>query len=98
MSMGCRPGPPYADPCLPGLTTGTREYRVSAIQLDLVVNRHGWHDPQARINVLDSAVTAHEGKSVAASPFFFRAHSGECVNFYHTNRTPHETDLDAFQV
>ncbi len=92
------PGAPFADPCAPGLTTGTRTYRVSAIQLDLLVNAHGWHDPQARINVLDSDVERFEGKSTPASPFFFRANSGECIDFYHTNRTPRELERDDFQV
>jgi manganese oxidase len=92
------PGAPYADPCPPGMVTGTRNYHVSAIQLDLLVNDQGWHDPQARINVLDSDVANFEGKSTTAVPFFFRANSGECINFYHTNRTPRELERDDFQV
>ncbi|MEJ5376622.1 MAG: copper oxidase [bacterium] len=92
------PGAPFADPCPPGKTTGTRNYHVSAIQLDLLVNSHGWHDPQARINVLDSDVELFEGKSTTASPFFFRANSGECINFFHTNRTPRELERDDYQV
>ena len=98
-----KPGAPFADPC-----TGdawryskqyTREYRVSAIQTDLVVNHAGWHDPQARINVLDSDVARFENKTTdEAEPFFFRANSGDCINFRHTNRTPYELDLDDFQV
>jgi hypothetical protein len=92
------PGAPFADPCPPGQITGTRNYHVSAIQLDLLVNSQGWHDPQARINVLDSDVSQFEGKSSTASPFFFRANSGECINFFHTNRTPRELERDDFQV
>lgn len=96
-------GAPFADPC-----TGdawelskkyTRQYKVSAIQTDLVVNKAGWHDPQARINVLDSDVSAFENKQTdKAEPFFFRANSGDCIDFKHTNRTPTELDLDDFQV
>ena len=96
-------GAPFADPC-----TGfpwenskqfVREYNVSAIDTDLIVNRAGWHDPQARINVLDTDVKAFEGEQTdKAVPFFFRANSGDCITFNHTNRTKAELDLDDFQV
>ncbi|MGB3379713.1 MAG: hypothetical protein WBA55_13185 [Allopontixanthobacter sediminis] len=105
------PGAPFANPCpenagdadhwvngLPSLMTGTRTYDVSAIELDLVVNQYGWHDPQARINVLTGQVNDYEDIRRAADPFFFRARSGECVVFHHTNRTSGETEKDAFQV
>lgn len=91
-----QPGAPFADPCPENPTM--RSYSVSAIQLDLVVNRHGWHDPQARINVLDSDVASYENRSRTADPFFFRANSGECIEFKHTNRTPHHLKKDDFQV
>ena len=104
-------GAPYANPCpmrpgvadhwvrgLPSLATRERRYDVSAIELDLVVNQYGWHDKQARINVLDSDVGDYEKKRRAADPFFFRANSGECIVFEHTNRTPGHTRKDAFQV
>ncbi|RZS54551.1 copper oxidase [Sphaerotilus mobilis] len=90
------PGAPFADPC--PATAPTRRYDVSAIELDLVVNKAGWHDPQARINVLSSDVAAFEGKTRPADPFFFRAHSGDCINFFHTNRTPEVLQRDAFQA
>ncbi len=90
------PGAPFADPC--PATAPVRRYDVSAIQMDLVVNKAGWHDPQARINVLSSDVAAYEGKSRTADPFFFRANSGDCINFFHTNRTPEVLEKDDFQV
>ncbi len=93
-----KPGAPFSDPCDPLLITGLREYNVSAITLDLVVNSHGWHDPQARINVLDKDVPGYEGQTTSADPFFFRAKSGECIEFRHTNRTPKVLALDDFQV
>ncbi|MFQ5449945.1 MAG: copper oxidase, partial [Nitrospinaceae bacterium] len=90
----------WDDPALyPNMTTAMRDYHVSAIQLDLLVSAAGWHDPQARINVLDSDVDQFLGPGPqTADPFFFRVNSGECVRFYHTNRTPAETELDDFQV
>lgn len=104
-------GAPFANPCplkpgsadhwvrgLPSLATRERRYDVSAIELQLLVNQYGWHDKQARINVLDSDVEDYEGRRRAADPFFFRANSGECIVFHHTNRTPGHTLKDAFQV
>ncbi|MBL8259926.1 MAG: copper oxidase [Candidatus Competibacteraceae bacterium] len=104
-------GAPFANPCpagsgnaghwikdAPSLATDTRRYDVSAIQLELVVNQYGWHDKQARINVLDRDVADFENKRRAADPFFFRARSGECIEFRHTNRAPGHTAKDAFQV
>ncbi|QYX56321.1 hypothetical protein K1T73_14870 [Roseovarius sp. SCSIO 43702] len=89
---------------------GYRRYEASAVQLDLVTNRAGWHDPQARINVLTANsggykddTPAGEGRispviSASEEPFFFRAVSGECIEFRHTNELPKELELDDFQV
>jgi hypothetical protein len=79
-------------------------YDVSAIKTPLTANNKGWHDPQGHINVLDDDVAAFEnrgkgpGRPGDAKPFFFRAHSGDCVEFRHTNLLPKELDLDDFQV
>lgn len=91
--------------------TGFRRYEVSAVQLDLVTNRAGWHDPQARINVLSTRAHAFKDDAAGArarrispiisgeeEPFFFRAMSGECIEFRHTNELPKELALDDFQV
>ena len=100
-----RPGAPFANPCTgwvfddDAFGQRTRRYHVSAIQTDLIVNRAGWHDPQARINVLDEDVPRFENKATTkASPFFFRANSGDCIEFFHTNRTHEYLALDDFQV
>ncbi|WP_207101953.1 hypothetical protein [Paracoccus shandongensis] len=88
---------------------GFRRYKVSAVQLDLVVNGAGWHDPQARIDVLtgtsdDFKLADDRGDRISPTtrddvqPFFFRALSGECIEFRHTNELPKELDLDDFQV
>lgn len=110
------------DPFLKGLSNtqftpdpavvGYRRYEGSAVQVDLITNRAGWHDPQARINVLTNATGDYDGSDgykegggrispkVTASeePFFFRALSGECIEFRHTNELPKELELDDFQV
>lgn len=91
-----------ADPAV----VGYRRYEGSAVQVDLVTNRAGWHDPQARINVLSQNSDGYKdgggriSPKVTASeePFFFRALSGECIEFRHTNELPKELELDDFQV
>jgi len=95
-----------ADPML----LGFRRYEVSAVQVDMIVNQAGWHDPQARINVLTQHSGNYKDGSIEASnrisptisdseePFFFRASSGECIEFRHTNELPKELELDDFQV
>lgn len=93
------------------LLIGYRRYEVSAVQLDMVVNRAGWHDPQARINVrtqeslrFKDQVLTTGAKPISPTvsdteePFFFRAISGECIEFRHTNELPKELALDDFQV
>ncbi len=91
---------------------GYRRYAASAVQVDMVTNRAGWHDPQARINVLTTHADGspnsddykdgggHISPNITASeePFFFRALSGECIEFRHTNELPKELELDDFQV
>src|SRR5690606_25468708 len=99
---------PRADPFAPGVAdfvpdpglTGFRRYEVSAVQVDIVTNKAGWHDPQGRINVLTSLSDGYKdrGPSAREEPFFFRAYSGECVEFRHTNELPTELELDDFQV
>ncbi|MGD9865965.1 MAG: hypothetical protein AB7S99_22425, partial [Pseudodonghicola sp.] len=110
------------DPFLKGLAgaaftpdpavVGYRRYKGSAVQVDLITNRAGWHDPQARINVLTEASGGHRGSdsykegggrisarvTADEEPFFFRALSGECIEFRHTNELPKELELDDFQV
>ncbi len=97
-----------ADPFVPDVAdfvpdpavNGFRRYEVSAVQVDIVTNKAGWHDPQGRINVLTSVSDDYKdrGPSAREEPFFFRAYSGECVEFRHTNELPKELELDDFQV
>ncbi|RVU15503.1 hypothetical protein EOE48_19760, partial [Methylobacterium oryzihabitans] len=82
----------------PGLT-GFRRFHVSAVETTLVVNRAGWHDPQARINVLSAEAARFKNRTRSdAEPFFFRGFSGECIEFHHTNETPKDLALDDFQL
>ncbi|PVA09546.1 hypothetical protein DC366_12655 [Pelagivirga sediminicola] len=93
-------GADYADFVPDPALTGFRRYEVSAVQVDIVTNKAGWHDPQGRINVLTERSDAYKdrGPSAREEPFFFRAYSGDCVEFRHTNELPKELELDDFQV
>ncbi|MFM5908075.1 MAG: hypothetical protein ACKOPO_10915 [Novosphingobium sp.] len=97
------PGSPFANPC--PTNAPDVQYNASVIETNLLVNRYGWHDPQARINVLDADldkfqwnVQRSKRTAQAADPFFFRVHSNDCVTFRHTNRTSGKTGRDAYQV
>jgi manganese oxidase len=101
-----QPGAPYADPC-PNVfysadkgqhPVETRQYRAAYVQLDMQVNKHGWHDPQARIAILEQDMKETFAGTRQTEPLFFRVKSGECVVFKATNLIPGNLNLDDFQV
>lgn len=89
-------GAPIADPCPVGAPM--RRYKAANIQLDMVINKAGWHFPQARIITLWNDVAPTLAGTRPPEPFFFRANSGECIEFWHTNLVPNTYELDDFQV
>ncbi|MDI1294080.1 MAG: hypothetical protein PSV18_15250 [Methylobacter sp.] len=95
-------GAPYADPCINDaqqLVTGrNRFYHAAAIQLDVKMNKTGWHFPQQRILALWDDVAATIDGIRPPEPMFFRANSGECITFEHTNLVPNVYKKDDFQV
>jgi|KBSSwiStaDraftv2_1062776.scaffolds.fasta_scaffold08206_5 hypothetical protein len=96
-----KPGAPFADPCVDdnGLPTGTaRTYKAAAFQLDIKLNKAGWHFPQSRILGLWADVAAMQAGTKPPEPFFFRANSGDCITFYHTNLVPGVYEQDDFQI
>ena len=99
-SSGPQPGAPYANPCPQEFDDAARArtYRVAYVQFDMTVNKSGWHDPQARIAVLEQDVKATFSGARPAEPLFFRARSGECVIFKATNLVPSILNVDDFQV
>ncbi len=99
--LGSQPGSPYADPCVDrnGTAVGkARIYKSANIQLDLTLNKAGWHFPQSRIATLWGDVRDTLNGTRPAEPFFFRAHSGDCITFHHTNLVPRTYVQDDFQV
>ncbi|MEK6287936.1 MAG: copper oxidase [Acidobacteriota bacterium] len=102
---GAQQGAPYADPCIndEGQAVGVeRFYKAAGIQLDVRLNKAGWHFPQQRIlalwgDVADLRGTAG-GFAKPPEPFFFRANTNDCITFHHTNLLPAVYELDDFQV
>lgn len=86
------------DPAKWGTLAPERKYRAAYLQFDMPVNKHGWHDPQARIITLEEDVQTTLDHTRPAEPFFFRANSRECVVFEATNLIPSNLNLDDFQV
>ena len=96
-----KPGAPYADPCVDsaGNAAGTaRTYKAAAFQLDIKLNKAGWHFPQSRILALWADVDPMRDGKKPPEPFFFRANSNDCITFYHTNLVPKEYEQDDFQI
>lgn len=95
------PGAPFADPCRDdnGSTTGSdRIYKVAAIQFDMILNKAGWHFPQARILTLWDDVQPTLDGTRPPEPLYFRANSDDCIILYHTNLVPNVYEMDDFQV
>lgn len=93
------PGAPFADPCPEG--TPVRDYRAAFIQTELTYNKHGWFDPQGRIVILENDikdVIDPNTRSRLPEPLFFRANSGECINFKTSNFVPNALNVDDFQI
>jgi len=96
-----QPGAPYAEPCIDdnGNKIGTpRTYKAAAFQLDIKLNKAGWHYPQSRILALWADVGPTQAGTKPPEPLFFRANTNDCITFYHTNLVPSVYELDDFQV
>lgn len=94
-------GAPFASP---GVTEygdsniNTRRYMGANIQIDAVLNKKGWHYPQQRMITLWNDVPDTVSGKRAPQPFFFRAATGETVEYWQTNLVPNYYELDDFQV
>lgn len=90
-------GAPFADPC-PTSGAPRRSYRAADIQRDVILNKDGWHNPQQRFPVLWEDVQPTFDGTRPPQPFFFRANSTECIEFWLTNLVPNYYEVDNFQV
>lgn len=95
------PGAPYAAPEVDDYGNSTfneRRYKAAVVQTDVVFNKEGWHYPQQRfITLLEDVKPTMDGEK-PPEPFFFRANTGETIEFWHTNLVPNYYQLDDFQV
>ncbi len=94
-------GAPYADPCIDDLgnSVGTlRTYKAADIQMDLVLNKIGWHFPQTRLTALWDDVTSTLDGTKAPEPLFMRANTNDCIEYHLTNLVPNYYEMDDFQV
>ncbi len=99
--LPAKPGAPYADPCISdtGTAIGTAKlYKGAAFQLDLKLNKAGWHFPQSRILSLWQDVNPTLNGTRTPEPLFFRANTNTCITFHHTNLVPGHYEQDDFQV
>ena len=95
------PGAPFANPSVDENGNGqvnTRRYQGAAIQMDVALTKQGWHYPQQRLLTLWQDVAATLKGDRAPQPLFFRANTGETIEFWHANLVPDYYDLDDFQV
>ncbi|CAM2068988.1 hypothetical protein SCOR_26705 [Sulfidibacter corallicola] len=96
-----RPGAPYADPAVDNdgnSVSNLKRYKAANIQLDVVLNKKGWHYPQQRILALWYDVKPTISGERPPEPFFFRSHTGDTIEYWHTNLVPNYYDMDDFQV
>ncbi len=92
-------GAPYAEPC--PANAPRRDYRAAFIQTELTYNKHGWFDPQGRIIILENDIKDiinPDTRTQLPAPLFFRANSGECINFKSSNFVPSALNVDDFQI
>jgi hypothetical protein len=96
-----QPGAPFADPCIDdaGNAVGVpRLYKAADIQLDVKLNKAGWHNPQHRLGALWEDVAAYRAGTRPPQPLFFRANTNDCITYQMTNLMPGHYLQDAFQV
>ncbi len=94
-------GAPYADPCFDdagNAITDMRYYKAADIQLDVKFNKAGWHFPQSRMIALWNDVNNLLTGAKPPEPFFFRANSSQCIEYWYSNLVPNKYVVDDFQV
>jgi manganese oxidase len=108
--QGAKPGAPFADPAvdingnsIPNADcakhqVGCVRYKAADIQLDVVLNKKGWHYPQQRILSLWGDVKANLDGARRPEPLFFRANSDQVVEYWLSDLVPTNYELDDFQV
>jgi hypothetical protein len=94
-------GGPFARPDIDdngNAVPNTRRYKAAVFQTDVVLNKEGWHYPQQRWLSLWNDVPSSLNGARAPQPLFFRANSGENIEFWHTNLVPSYYEMDDYEV
>ncbi len=90
------PGAAFTNPCPPGAPV--REYDISLIQMPIVYNKQGWHDPEGRLYVLAKDEEDILAGRKSPEPLVIRANAGECLRLHFTNKLPEVLGGNAFQL
>lgn len=93
-----RPGAVFADPCGIADAPVVKEFNISLIELPLIYNREGWHDPKGRIFILDEDIVDVCAGRKDPEPLIIHMPAGTCIRVNFTNRLPNVADGDAFQL
>lgn len=96
-----QPGAPLADPCIDddGNPIGKpRTYKAANIQMDVIFNKEGWHFSQQRLLSLWDDVPDFLFGNRPPEPFFIRANTNDCVEYWHSNLVPAYYEQDDFEV
>ena len=94
-------GAPFAPPNVTAFgdaEVNTRRYKGANIQIDTVLNKKGWHFPQQRLVTLWDDVQPTVAGTRPPQPFFFRAATGEQIEYWQTNLVPNYYEMDDFEV
>jgi manganese oxidase len=114
LPLGPQSGAPFADPAVDddgkpinvdpsSNQQRKRIYKAAAIQLNVRLNKLGWHFPQQRMltlwnDVKPTLAYTPGGTGRAPEPLFFRGNSGDIIEYWHTNLVPNYYLVDDFQV
>jgi manganese oxidase len=112
LPLGPQMGAPFADPAVDdngkpiNVINGKQQkrvYQAAAIQLNVTLNKKGWHYPQQRMlalwqDVKPTFAYTPGGSGRPPEPLFFRGNSGDIVEYWHTNLVPNYYLVDDFQV
>lgn len=93
-----RPGAVFTDPCIIEENPAVQEINVSLIELPLVYNRQGWHDPKGRIYVRDEDLEDVLAGRKEPEPLILHMNAGTCLSVNFTNRLSEVASGDAFQL
>ncbi|MDH5528037.1 MAG: hypothetical protein OEY97_12105 [Nitrospirota bacterium] len=75
-----------------------RLYKAANIELNVTLNKLGYHFPQQRIITLWEDVMPTLTNQRPPEPFAIRLNTADCATFLHTNLVPEYYEMDDYQV